>query len=71
LSFSQPFLWFAAFRTICWFCGFFFLLDDILELFFGFWSSSCASCVLDSKFKLCVFVVNVLIKGEIENPSDQ
>jgi hypothetical protein len=25
------------------------------ELFLGFWSSSCASCVLDSKFKLCAF----------------
>jgi hypothetical protein len=25
---------------------------------------------LDSNFKLCAFIVNVLIKGEIENPSD-
>jgi hypothetical protein len=25
--------------------------------------------VLDSKFKLCAFVVNGLIKGEIEKPS--
>jgi hypothetical protein len=27
--------------------------------------------VLDSNFKLCVFVVNGLIKGEIEKPNDQ
>jgi hypothetical protein len=27
--------------------------------------------VLNSNFKLCVFVVNGLIKGEIEKPSDQ
>jgi hypothetical protein len=25
--------------------------------FFCFWSSTCASCVLDSKFKLCAFVL--------------
>jgi hypothetical protein len=44
------------------FVGFvFFLLlddllpDDLLELFFVFWSSSCASCVSDLKFKLYVF----------------
>jgi hypothetical protein len=40
---------------------FFLLLDDLLlpddlfELFFVFWSSSCASYVLDLKFKLYVF----------------
>jgi hypothetical protein len=27
--------------------------------------------VLDSRFKLCAFVVNVLIKGEIEKSSGQ
>jgi hypothetical protein len=27
--------------------------------------------VLDSNFKLCIFVVNGLIKGEIEKPSGQ
>jgi hypothetical protein len=37
----------------------------------AFGSSSCASCVLDLKFKLCAFVVNALIKGEIEKPSGQ
>jgi hypothetical protein len=27
--------------------------------------------VSDSRFKLCAFIVNGLIKGEIEKPSDQ
>jgi hypothetical protein len=27
--------------------------------------------ILDSNFKLCAFVVNGLIKGEIKKPSDQ
>jgi hypothetical protein len=36
-----------------------------------FGSSSCASWALDSRFKLCAFVVNGLINGEIEKPSDQ
>jgi hypothetical protein len=51
---------------------FFLLLDDIFELFFNFWSSSCASCGLAFKIQiLCLCVVNVLIKGEIEKPSGQ
>jgi hypothetical protein len=51
---------------------FFLLLDDLLELFFGFWSSSCASCGLRFKIQtLCLCVVNVLIKGEIEKSSRQ
>jgi hypothetical protein len=43
-----------------------------------FWSFSLASGpltmlhgVLDLNFKLCAFVVNGLIKGEIEKPSNQ
>jgi hypothetical protein len=40
--------------------------------FFGFWSSSCASCGLGFKIQiLCLCLVNVLIKWEIEKPSDQ
>jgi hypothetical protein len=27
--------------------------------------------VLDSRFKLCVFIVNALIKGKIEKPSGE
>jgi hypothetical protein len=73
--------WVSAF--LCFFFGlmlflpfvglwFFLLLDDLLELLFDFWSSSCASCVLGFKIQtLCLCVVNVLIKGEIEKPSGQ
>jgi hypothetical protein len=44
------------------------LLDDLLELFFGLWSSSCASCVLDSKFKLCAFVLSMYSsRGRLRN----
>jgi hypothetical protein len=63
--------WFAAFRAFCWLYGFFLLLDDLLELFTGFWSLAMLHGVLDLNFKLCAFVVNGLIKGEIEKPSGQ
>jgi hypothetical protein len=33
---------FAAFLALCWPCSFFFLLDNLVELFLAFWSSSCA-----------------------------
>jgi hypothetical protein len=55
-------------------CQFFLLLDDLLEIFFGFWSSSCASCGLEFEIQtLCLCVVNILIKGGggIEKPSGQ
>jgi hypothetical protein len=46
------------------------LLDDLLKLFFGFLGLlATLHGVLDSNFKLCTFVVNGLIKGEIEKPS--
>jgi hypothetical protein len=49
---------------------FYLLLDDLFELFFGFWSSNCASCGLGFKIQnLCLCVVNVLVKGEIEKSS--
>jgi hypothetical protein len=38
------------------------LASDLLVVLHG---------VSDSRFKLCAFVVNRLIKGEIEKPSDQ
>jgi hypothetical protein len=56
------------------FVGFslFLLLDDLLELFFGFWSSTYASCGLGFEIQtLRLCVVNVLIKGEIEKPRGQ
>jgi hypothetical protein len=50
----------------------FLLLDNLLEFLFIFWSSSCASCGLGFKIQvLCFYVVNVLIKEEIEKPSGQ
>jgi hypothetical protein len=74
LSVSLLFLWFATLRFSCHLLVLqvFLLLDDILELFFGFWPSSCASCGLGFKIQtLCLCVVNVLIKVEIEKPSGQ
>jgi hypothetical protein len=51
---------------------FFLLLDDLLELFFNFWSSSHASCDLGFKIQtLCFCIVNVLIKGKIKKLSGQ
>jgi hypothetical protein len=51
---------------------FFLRLDDLLQLFFGFWSSSCASCGLGFEIQtLCFCVIDVLITGEIEKPSGQ
>jgi hypothetical protein len=75
---SFEFELFFAFSLVCCFsCHLlvlwgFLLLDDILEFFFGFWSSSYASCGLRFKIRtLCLCVVNVLIKGKIEKPSGQ
>jgi hypothetical protein len=62
LSLFLPFVGFAVLL----------FLDGFLELFFGFWSSSCASCGLGFEIQTwCLCVVNVLIKGEIEKPSGQ
>jgi hypothetical protein len=48
----------------------FLLLDDLLEFFMAFWGLLVMlHGVLDSNFKLRAFVVNGLIKGEIEKPS--
>jgi hypothetical protein len=73
-SFEVEFDLFFAFYSLCHFLcyllalRFFLLLDDFLELFFGFWASSCASCVLDSKFKLCTFVLSMYSsRGRLRN----
>jgi hypothetical protein len=51
---------------------FFLLLDDLLELFLAFFGLlAMLHGILDSNFKLCAFVINGLIKGEIEKPSGQ
>jgi hypothetical protein len=69
---------FSFFSLVCRFSchllvlWFFLLLDDLFELFFAFLFSSCASCSLGFEIQtLCLCVVNVLIKGEIEKPSGQ
>jgi hypothetical protein len=50
----------------------FLLLDDLLEFFFCFLGLlAVLHGILDSNFKLCAFIINGLIKGEIEKPSDQ
>jgi hypothetical protein len=46
-------------------------VDDLLELFQLFCLLAVLHGVMDSNFKLCAFVVNGLIKGEIEKPSGQ
>jgi hypothetical protein len=50
---------------------FFLHLHDLLEHFLAFWSSSCASCILDLKFKLCAFVLSMYSSRGIEKPSGQ
>jgi hypothetical protein len=82
LSFScSSELFLALICHFTWLCRFscrllafaiFLLLDDLLELFFGFLGLlAVLRGVLNSNFKLCDFVVNGLIKGEIEKPSGQ
>jgi hypothetical protein len=47
------------------------LLDDLLEFFLAFGLLAVLHRVLDWNFQLCAFVVNGLIKGEIEKSSDK
>jgi hypothetical protein len=63
LSFSFLFLWFCRFSCHLLVLWFFLLLDDSLEFFFGFWSSSYASWGLDSRFKLCAFCCQCTYQG--------
>jgi hypothetical protein len=49
----------------------FLLLDDLLALFLAFGVLAVLHGVLDLNFKLYFFVVNGLIKGEIEKSSGQ
>jgi hypothetical protein len=74
-------LFLALLCHFAWLCHFscrllafavFVLLDDLLELFFCFMGLLVVLHeILDSNFKLCAFVVNELIKGEIEKSSGQ
>jgi hypothetical protein len=60
------FAWFYRFSCLLLAFAVFPLLDDHLGLL-GL--LAVLHGILDSKFKLCAFVVNGLIKGEIEKPS--
>jgi hypothetical protein len=67
-----------AFSLVCRFSyyllvlQFFLPLNGLLELFFGLWSSSCASFGIGFEIQtLCLCVVNVLIKREIDKSSGQ
>jgi hypothetical protein len=59
LALLYHFAWICRFLCLLLAFAVFLLLDDLLELFWLFGYSSCA------------FVVNGLIKGEIEKPSGQ
>jgi hypothetical protein len=63
--------WFAAFHAFCWYSGFSFFQMTLLGFLDFLGILAVLHGVLDSNFKLCAFVVNVLIKGEIEKLSDQ
>jgi hypothetical protein len=66
------FAWSCRFSCLLLVLAVFLILDDLLEIFLGFFGLlSVLHGVLDSNFKLCDFVVNGLIKGEIEKPSGQ
>jgi hypothetical protein len=62
---------FAAFHAFYWplWFSFFWMTFSSFSLAFGLLAM--LHVVLDSNFKLCAFVVNGLIKGEIEKPSGQ
>jgi hypothetical protein len=82
LSFScSSELFLALLCHFAWLCYFscrlltfavFLLLDVLLELFLIFFGLlAVLHGVLDSNFKLCAFVANGLINGDIEKPSGQ
>jgi hypothetical protein len=68
LSFSLLFLWFCRFSCHLLVLRFFLLLDDPLELFFGFWSSNCASWGLRFKIQtLCILLSMYSSRGRLIN----
>jgi hypothetical protein len=71
LALSCHFAWLCRFSCRLLAFAVFFLLDDLLELFLGFLGLlAVLHGVFDSNFKFCAFIVNGLIKGEIQKPSD-
>jgi hypothetical protein len=71
LSFSCSFRGYAAFRAFCWSCGFSFFYMTFLSFLLASGLLVVLHGVLDLNFKPYAFVVNGLIKGEIETPSGQ
>jgi hypothetical protein len=72
LALSCHFAWLCRFSCHLLAFAVFLLLDDLLKLFFIFLGLLVVlHGVLDLNFKLCDFIVNGLIKGEIEKPSGQ
>jgi hypothetical protein len=72
IALSCHFAWLCRFS--CFLLAFvvFLLLDDLLKLFLAFLGLlPVLHEVLHSNFKLYAFIVNGLIKGEIEKPSGQ
>jgi hypothetical protein len=63
------FAWLRRFSGLLLAFTVFLLLDDLLSFLGFFGLLAVLHGVLDSNFKLCAFVVNGLINGEIEKPS--
>jgi hypothetical protein len=59
LSFSLLFPWFAAFLAIYWFYGFSFFSMTFFSFSLAFGLLVIIHVVLDSKFKLCAFVLSM------------
>jgi hypothetical protein len=73
-GFDLFFLFSLVYRFLCLLLALqlFPLLNDLLELFLTFFGLLVVlHRVLDSNFNFVLFVVNELIKGEIEKASDQ
>jgi hypothetical protein len=70
LALSCHFTWLYHFSCLLLDFVVFLLLDDLSRAFFDFLGLlAVLHWVLDLNFKLCAFIVNGLIKGEIEKPS--
>jgi hypothetical protein len=69
---SCHFAWFCHFSYLLLAFAVFLLLNDLLEPFLIFLGLlAVLHVILDSNFKLCAFVINGLIKGDIKKPSGQ
>jgi hypothetical protein len=62
------FSWFCLFSCLLLAFAVFLLLDDLLELSVGFWSSSCASCGFEFKPQtLCLLLTMDSSRGRMRN----